>query len=293
MGSGPFTLMAVHAHPDDESSGTGGLLRLAAEQGHTTVLVTCTNGELGEVNDPSLRLNPRHSQRDRRRLAEVRRNELTQAASLLGIEHLYMLGYHDSGMQGWETNQAAEAFAQADTAEIIERLVGIIRQHRPEVLVTYDDNGGYGHPDHIMTHRMTMAAVQAAGKEECFPAQGAPWQVCKLYYTAWARSEMLRAFKVMHVLGMHTPLRDPNFDPDLLGCPDHLITTRIDVRSVMRAKWRALFAHRSQIGRGSLFWWFLRLTGRWLYPRESFRCMYSAAPVHVPEHDIFADLYGG
>lgn len=290
MGSGPFTLMAVHAHPDDESSGTGGLLRLAAEQGHTTVLVTCTNGELGEVNDPTLCLNPRHSQRDRRLLAEVRRNELRQAASLLGVKHLYMLGYHDSGMQGWETNQAAEVFAQADTEEIIERLVGIIRQHRPEVLVTYDDNGGYGHPDHIMTHRMTIAAAQAAGEEGHYPAQGAPWQVRKLYYTAWARSEMLRAFRLMQTLGMHTPLRDPNFDPDRLGCPDHLITTRIDVRPVMHTKWRALFTHRSQIGRGTLFWWFLRLTGRWLYPRESFRCIFSAAPLHEPESDIFAGL---
>src|SRR3954447_12852353 len=101
-----FTLMAVHAHPDDESSGTGGLLRLAAEQGHTTVLVTCTNSDLGDVKDARLRLNPREHPADRRRLAQVRHAELRQAAAILGVTHLYPLDYHDSGMHGWETNTA-------------------------------------------------------------------------------------------------------------------------------------------------------------------------------------------
>src|SRR6476659_9610111 len=97
-----FTLMAVHAHPDDESSGTGGLLRLAAEQGHTTVLVTCTNGDLGDVKDPRLRLKPREHPADRQRLAEVRHAELQQAAAILGGRHIYTKKYHDSGMQGWQ-----------------------------------------------------------------------------------------------------------------------------------------------------------------------------------------------
>ena len=110
MRSGPYTLLAVHAHPDDESSGTGGLLRLAANHGHTTVLVTCTNGELGEVKDPSLRLNPLEQPEDRKRLAQVRQEELSQAATILGITHLHRLGYHDSGMQGWDTNFWAHAF---------------------------------------------------------------------------------------------------------------------------------------------------------------------------------------
>src|SRR5499427_8462875 len=113
-----FTLMAVHAHPDDESSGTGGLLRLAAEQGHTTLLVTCTNGDLGDVKDPRLRLKPREEPADRQRLAEIRHTELRQAAAILGVTHLYPLGYHDSGIQGWETNMENSAFAKASIEEV-------------------------------------------------------------------------------------------------------------------------------------------------------------------------------
>lgn len=290
MSPGRFTLLAVHAHPDDESSGTGGLLRLAAEQGHTTVLVTCTNGELGDMRIRTERLCPRRHPPDRQRLAAIRRDELAKAAALLGITHLYLLGYHDSGMHGWETTEAAHAFVNIAVDEAAARLVRIIRTHRPEVVVTYDANGGYGHPDHIMTHRITMAAVTAAADPQCDPDAGAAWQVRKLYYTAWARSEMLRVFKALHFLGRETPLRDPNFDPDTLGCPDGLITTRIDVRPVMRAKWRALFAHRSQMGWQNFFWWFLRLSGRWLYPYESFCCAQSVVPVQPPETDIFAGL---
>lgn len=290
MSPGPYTLLAVHAHPDDECSGTGGLLRLAADQGHTVILVTCTNGELGEANVPGLRLNPRENATDRQRLAELRRLELSKAAALLGITHLYTLGYHDSGMQGWLTNADTFAFAKADLHEVASRLVPVMRQHRPDVVVTYDENGGYGHPDHVMTHRVTMAAVQAAADPEQFPEAGPPWEVPKLYYTAWARSEMLRAFKVMHMLGMQTPLRDPRFDPTTFGCPDELITTRIDVRPVMSVKWRGLFAHRTQMGQGKVFWWFLRLTGRWLYPYESFRCVRSPSALRRPESDLFTGL---
>jgi LmbE family N-acetylglucosaminyl deacetylase len=288
--SGPFTLLAVHAHPDDESSGTGGLLRLAANHGHTTVLITCTNGELGDVKGPAWRLTPRTSPADRQHLANIRRQELARASTILGVSHLYMLGYHDSGMQGWETNEAPQAFTQVDGEAATARVVEILRRHRPHVVITYDANGGYGHPDHIMAHRITVAAVEAAADTQRFPQLGAAWHVPKFYHTAWARSELLRVFKVLHCLGRHTPLRDAKFDPNDWGCPDALITTRIDVRPVMRDKWQALFTHRSQMGRGDFFWWFLRLTGRWLYPYESFRCVYSNRPITPPETDIFADL---
>lgn len=285
----PYTLLAVHAHPDDESSGTGGLLRLAAVQGHTTVLVTCTNGNLGDVKDPRLRLNPRENREDRQRLAEVRHGELQRAAAILGVTHLYPLGYHDSGMQGWETNTAPQAFAQADVDTAVRQLVQIIRQHRPDVVVTYDEQGGYGHPDHIMTHRVTMAALEAATTAR-FPEAGAPWQVQKVYYTAWARSDALRTLKLLHLLGQKTRLRDPDFDPHSVGCPDERITTRIDVRPVLRAKWQALFTHRSQMHHLDFFWWFVRLAGPWLYRYESFCCVRSPSPLQGPESDIFAGL---
>ena len=293
MTSKTYTLMIVHAHPDDESSSTGGLLRLAAEQGHTTILVTCTNGELGKVNIPDLRLNPRKDPADQQRLALIRQEELSKATAILGITKGYLLGYRDSGMAGWNSNHDPQAFVNANQEDVTGQLVHVIRRHRPDVVVTYDANGGYGHPDHIMVHRVTVASVEAAAMAERFPDGGSPWQVRKVYYIAWSRSSVRRAIKVMQVMdffGRHTPLREPNFDPDALGCPDELITTRIDVRSVMRAKWAALFAHRSQMGRQGMFVWVFQLVGRWLWPYETFRCVQSVMPIQRPESDIFAGL---
>src|SRR5207244_11303720 len=113
MNRTPHTLMVVHAHPDDEASSTGGLLRLAAEQGHTTIVVTCTHGDLGEVKIPGLRLNPRQDPADRQRLALIRQEELAHAAALLGVTHVYRLGYHASGMGGWASNEERQALVQA------------------------------------------------------------------------------------------------------------------------------------------------------------------------------------
>jgi N-acetyl-1-D-myo-inositol-2-amino-2-deoxy-alpha-D-glucopyranoside deacetylase len=285
-----LTLLAVHAHPDDESSGTGGILRLAAQRGHTTVVVTCTNGELGDVNDPALSLNPLENAADRVRLGAIRRKELAQASAVLKITHLYMLGYHDSGMQGAESNAAPYAFVNANPDDVIGRLVGLIRQHRPHVVITYDEGGGYGHPDHIMSHRMTMAALEAAADGMQYPEAGTPWAVPKVYYTAWARSEMLRVFRALQVLGRPTPLRNPAFDPNSLGCPDELITTKIDVRPVLRDKWRALFSHRSQMTNSRIHRWLMRLGGRWYFPYESLRCMRSPGPIQPLESDIFSGL---
>lgn len=290
MRDGSLTLLVVHAHPDDESSGTGGILRLAAQRGHTTILVTCTNGELGDVKVPALSLNPVKNPADRARLGAVRREELAKASAVLDITHLYMLGYHDSGMAGSETNAASYAFVNAAPDDVTGRLVGLIRQHRPHVVITYDDNGGYGHPDHIMSHRMTMAALDAAADGAHYPEAGSPWDVPKVYYTAWARSDMLRVFKALRALGRDTPLRNPDFDPNTLGCPDELITTKIDIRPVLRDKWRALFSHRSQMGDNRFFRWFVHLGGRWFYPYESLRCVRSPRPIQPLESDIFTGL---
>jgi mycothiol S-conjugate amidase len=158
------------------------------------------------------------------------------------------------------------------------------------VLITYDDHGGYGHPDHIMSHRMTMAALDAAADGTHYPEAGSPWSVPKVYYTAWARSEMLRVFKALHFLGRATPLRNPDFDPNSLGCPDELITTKVDIRPVLRDKWQALFSHRSQMGDSSFFRWFVHLGGRWFYPYESLRCVRSPRPIQPLEFDIFSGL---
>jgi hypothetical protein len=137
---------------------------------------------------------------------------------------------------------------------------------------------------------MTMAALEAAAANTHYPEAGKPWVVPKVYYTAWARSEMLRVFRVLHLLGRETPLRNPDFDPNSLGCPDEFITTKIDVRPVLRDKYRALFAHRSQMGDSRFFRWFIRLGSRWLHPYESLRCMRSPRPLDAMESDIFSGL---
>ena len=153
---------------------------------------------------PGVRLTPRQEPADRQRLALIRQGELAHAAALLGVTHVYQLGYHDSGMAGWASNQERQAFVQVPLEDVTGRLVPLIRRHRPDVVVTYDAHGGYGHPDHIMAHRVTMASVTAAAVADRFPKGGTPWQVRKVYYVVWPQSVVRRAMQVMRVL---EPLR--------------------------------------------------------------------------------------
>ncbi|MEK6712202.1 MAG: PIG-L family deacetylase [Nitrospinota bacterium] len=282
----PFTLFLVHAHPDDECSSTGGLLLRSAAEGRRTVLLTCTNGEWGEVKDPRLGLRPRERPGDRRRLGEVRLEELRRAARILGVAHLHPLGYHDSGMAGWEGNRDPQAFVNAPLEEPAGRIAALIREHRPEVLITYDAKGGYGHPDHIMAHRAATAALAEAER----PAPGQePWRVPKVYHTAFSRRRILRTWRLMRLLGQRTPLDDPDFREDRYGTAEEEITTRVDVRPYLSGKWRALRAHRSQIG-GSFFWRFMRLTARWNFPEECFVRVRGGAPPGGVERSVFEGL---
>ncbi|MFQ5915863.1 MAG: PIG-L family deacetylase, partial [Nitrospinota bacterium] len=278
--------MAVHAHADDECSGTGGLFIRAAQAGHKTVLVTCTNGEMGEAKDPRFPLNPRDDPEDRRRLIELRAQEQAAAVKILGIARVYTLGYRDSGMAGWDQNKDPGVFANADLNEVARRLVRIIREHRPEAVVTYNEKGGYGHPDHIMAHRATMAALEAA-ENPSFEAGGLePWRVRKVYYTAWARRDIIRLWKALKLLRRKTPLDDPDFRPEEVGTPEEAITTRVDVRGVLRRKRRALYTYRSQMGVWGIrtrWWWLMSFGGRWIFPYESFVCVRSDVEIHPPE----------
>ena len=173
----PLTMMTVHAHPDDESIGTGGVLARYADEGVRTVLVTCTGGEVGEIGDPTLATPDS--------LAETRERELRAACEILGVDRLELLGYRDSGMAGMADNNHPDPFARADLDVAIGRLVLLVRRHRPHVLVTYDENGFYGHPDHVNANRVAVGAFARAGDPAAYPDQGlAPWQPAKLYYTA-------------------------------------------------------------------------------------------------------------
>src|SRR5919197_139105 len=148
------TLVAVHAHPDDECIGTGGVLARYSAEGVRTVLITCTDGAVGEISDPAL-ASPEN-------LAEVRARELDEAVRILGISRSVRLGYRDSGMAGTADNHHPASLAQADLASVVQRVLQVIEEEQPQVVVTYDERGGYGHPDHIRAHQVAVAAVDAS-----------------------------------------------------------------------------------------------------------------------------------
>ncbi|GCE07993.1 N-acetyl-1-D-myo-inositol-2-amino-2-deoxy-alpha-D-glucopyranoside deacetylase [Dictyobacter aurantiacus] len=242
----PLTFMAVHAHPDDEVFGTGGTFARYAAQGIRTVLVTATLGEEGEIVDPALDEQAKEAMFPR--LAEVRRQELKAAVEALNIQESRLLGFRDSGMAGTPSNNHPESFYRAVFDEAVRRLVALIRELKPQVLVTYDAFGGYGHPDHIQANRVTNAAFDAAGDARCFPDLSLPaWQPSRLYYTAMPRSAMIEAMKEMQRSGAPGPWNNPAMNTAIMGTPDELITARIDVCEYIDHKMKAFAAHKTQI----------------------------------------------
>ncbi|GLW63421.1 GlcNAc-PI de-N-acetylase [Actinomadura rubrobrunea] len=223
-----MTLMAVHAHPDDEVIGTGGVLARYAAEGVRTVLVTCTNGEQGDDENGAKPGEPGH---DADRVARRRLAELKESADLLGVRDLELLGYRDSGMAGWPANEHPEAFANVPVEVAAPRLAALMERYRPQVVVTYDENGGYGHPDHIQAHRVAMAAAELSGVPD------------KLYYTAVPRSGVARLAELMKTSGVDLP--EPDL-PDDFGTPDELITSVVDVTPYAGRKRKALQVHASQ-----------------------------------------------
>ena len=229
--------MCVYAHPDDECFAAGGVLVRYAEQGHRTVLVTTTGGEAGEISSEELA--------SAENLGDVRAKELAEAAEHLRIGRLLSLGYRDSGMAGTETNADPRSLHMADLDEAAGRLIELLRAERPDVLLTHNEQGDYGHPDHIKTHRIALKAFDAVA--------GLPWAPRKLYVGAFPRSAMERMGQMMREAGVERPFTDRELvDTEgnrvELGTPDELVTTEIDVAGQLGAKRRALLAHRTQFG---------------------------------------------
>ncbi|WP_424536221.1 N-acetyl-1-D-myo-inositol-2-amino-2-deoxy-alpha-D-glucopyranoside deacetylase [Sphaerisporangium viridialbum] len=238
-------LLLVHAHPDDETSGTGATMAKYAAEGAHVTLVTCTLGEEGEIVVPDLA----HLAADKEdRLGEHRVGELEAACKALGVDDHRFLGgpgrWRDSGMMGVPANDNPQCFWRADLDEAAGELVKIIREVRPQVLVTYDDNGFYGHPDHIQAHRVAWRGFELAADPSF--GEGEPWQIAKFYFTTMPKSAMRRVAEAM---------RDTDFDffneetlDDLpFGSADEEVTTEIDARPHAVAKLDAMRAHRSQI----------------------------------------------
>lgn len=308
--------MAVHAHPDDEASGTGGVFARYAAEGIRTVLVTCTDGSCGDGPGGVKPGEPGH---DRDEVAALRTGELRKACAELGVGTLEQLGYRDSGMMGWPTNDEPGAFWSMDVIEAARPLVVLMEKYRPQVVVTYDANGFYGHPDHIMAHRIALVAASVTG----IPV--------KLYYTAIARSGLATFAAELRNAGIEPPglsereegriaqaaaaaeaaAVGESADADsaaaaaaaetaaadgeegpAFGAQDLLITTSVDVNDFIAAKRRALAAHSSQAD--NIF--FLQLTDE-LFARffgtETFIRVIDRTDAEVPETDLFAGLRQG
>src|SRR6266571_6819164 len=229
-------LLGIFAHPDDEGTMSGASLEystLAIETG----LVCATRGEVGEIADSTL-ATPEN-------LGKVREGEMRAAAEVLGVHNLWFLGYRDSGMAGTSDNQDPRSLAQASAAEVVGELVGIIRQFRPQVMLTFDETGGYGHPDHIAIYRHTTSAFSAAADAAQYPELGPAFAVSKLYYSSFPRSA---------IRAMGEWMRSPNYqgsfsnlDPEKLGLPDELINVQLDVEPWLETKARSWAMHRTQM----------------------------------------------
>jgi len=307
-----LTLMTVHAHPDDEVIGTGGVMARSVAEGRRVVLVTCTRGELGEIVVADL-----DTEENRRRLGEMRAAELEAAMGELGVTEWENLGYRDSGMMDSAGNRDPRCFWQASIDEASRRLAWLIRTYRPDVVTTYNDFGGYGHPDHIQSHRVAVVAFARAGDPAWYPEQIAaehggtgpsevagglaPWAPAKLYEQAQDATLRERMREVMHERGMRT-FWDPPEDatPEQRAAfeawiarmtvdPDS-ITTRVDVAAWADHRFSALRCHATQISTDNPLLAFGPDAWRELGGQETFILRESRVPAVTPETDLFAGI---
>jgi len=243
-----LTFLAVHAHPDDEASSTGGVYPLLHDQGVRTVLVTCTNGECGDALDGA---KPDADHHDGDAVAEIRRVELDNAVKILGIDRLVRLGYRDSGMMGWPQNADPDSFWAADVNDAAKRLAAIIMEERPQVIVTYNEIGFYGHPDHIQANRITLAALELIDYEPTLYYNAIPDSVMAIYRARWEEEDRLKREEDEKKGIVRAPEPEPE-EPLNMGTPDDKIGARVDVSSSNSRKFDALAAHASQIA--DSFW---------------------------------------
>jgi N-acetyl-1-D-myo-inositol-2-amino-2-deoxy-alpha-D-glucopyranoside deacetylase len=288
-------MVLVHAHPDDESIGTGATMaRYAAEGAHVT-LVTCTLGEEGEVLVPDLH---RLRAEEADQLGGYRIGELSAAMQALGVADFRFLGqagrWRDSGMMGTPSNEHPRCFWRADLREATRELTAVLREVRPQVLVTYDESGGYGHPDHIQAHRVAMAAVDAAADPMLAPEAGDPWQVAKVYWTALPRSVLQAGIDALRAAGDTTFLGGVERAEELpMGVPDDLISTEVDGRDYLDLKMDAMRAHATQISVDGPFFALSNNVGHKAFGVEYFRLVRGTAVPDSADTGRETDLFAG
>jgi mycothiol S-conjugate amidase len=279
-------LLAVHAHPDDESSKGAATYASYVSAGAEVLVVSCTGGERGSILNQDL-ADIAMAERD---ITGLRRLEMKRAQQALGVQHRW-LGYQDSGMND-DKSVPKNSFADVPLEYSAEPLVRIIREFRPQVLITYDENGGYPHPDHIRTHEVSLEAYRAAADPARYPQTGEPWQITKLYYD--------RVFNLERVDAMHLALSAKEPDSPLLEplvearerMKDYpkLATTHVPIGDFLDARDAALRAHASQVAPTSGFFFWPNDLVREAWPYEDFQLIDSKVDTDMPESDLFAGI---
>lgn len=279
--------MAVHAHPDDESSKGAATLAAYRARGAEVMVVSCTGGELGDVQNPEL--GPMAmAERD---LTGLRRLEMAEAARILDVQHRW-LGFRDSGMPSENAPVPPASFASIPLEISAEPLVRLIRAFRPHVLTTYDENGGYPHPDHIRTHQISEFAVDAAADPEAYPEAGAPWRVSKIYYDQIFNPSRINA-------NLAELERVEPDSPELPALRERVewmrerpdrATTHVEVGEYLETRDAALRAHACQVPPSSGFFFWSNDLQRRAWPYEDFELARSSVPTTIPESDLFAGI---
>ncbi|MGA0209920.1 MAG: N-acetyl-1-D-myo-inositol-2-amino-2-deoxy-alpha-D-glucopyranoside deacetylase [Candidatus Nanopelagicales bacterium] len=285
-------MLLVHAHPDDETIGTGATMAKYAADGAAVTLVTCTLGEEGEILVPDLE----HLAADRDDgLGEHRIGELAEAMRILGVaDHRFLGGpgrFRDSGMMGVPSNDRADSFWRADLLEAASALVPVIRETRPHVVVTYDDFGGYGHPDHIQAHRVTHYALALAESPTFLADAGEAWAVPKVYWTAFPKSVVRAGILALREQGSDSEFAAMDPDDIPFACDDDVITTVINAPDYLDVKMQALAAHRTQVTVDGGFFALSNNLGSEVMGSEYFRLVRGAAVRGVGEYET--DLFAG
>ena len=289
-------LLLVHAHPDDESITTGATMAYYAAHGVGVTLLTCTLGEEGEV------LLPDYAQLaadEADQLGGFRIGELDAAMAALGVtDHRWLGGagrFRDSGMMGTPANKHPRAFWRADEDETVldaavAAAVDVVREVRPQVVVTYDERGDYGHPDHIMAHRVAMAAVEKAADPGY--GTGEPWQVAKVYWVAIPKSVLREGFDALSAV-QDRPFDVASVDELPFGIDDELVTTIVDATGFGEQKMAALEAHRTQIAVDGPFFALSNMLGREILAVEHFRLAHGTLGPDRDERGWETDLFSG
>lgn len=288
-------LLAVHAHPDDESSKGAATMAMYAASGVEVMVATCTDGSRGDIQNPAVEGQP-HPKRD---MAGVRRLEMEQAAKVLGIRQRW-LGFVDSGLPEGDPLPPlpAGSFATQPLEIAAAPLVRLVRDFKPQVIISYDENGGYPHPDHIMAHKVAVEAFAAAGDPDRYPDTGEAWEPSKLYYDRAFSPERFRALHfALEEAGLQSPYAErlaawletdaEGHTPPPAG---HPTTTQIDCGDYFEVRDDALRAHRTQVDPLGFFFAVAPEMQRRAWPWEDYSLIQSRIPAELPEKDLFAGL---